>query len=294
MVEDYAAELHVVVASPPSVFDAAVIARTLYTGLGTAGWTLYVTGLGRRFPVRLLTESRLPAAVARERIILDRLPETRGRVYVVDPRGRPAWSLEEEPSVLLVDYAGLLRRALDAEPVSGAGFPSLTYEAATVIYEFFIRRRVPPPPSGERAHSEDPRTGAYLARKLLEALTVFDNYVVLEPSVVVYTLRRLYTSRGLILDPAGYRFDIDPVTGGIREEIEMRLYDKRLRPRGNVVAVFDGVVFRLMEDGRETYAVEIDSARGVACLAPGFCVGEAAGDASEGVGAFAQSGQGQA
>ena len=235
-------------------------------------------GLGRRLPLRLLTESRIPASIARQNIVLDRLPEPAEPSYIVDPRGRPAWEKPKAPSLLLVDYSGAMRRLYNAEPVAGASLPSLTYEAGTVVYEFFARRRVTPPPSGSNAYSKDIRAGLYLARKLLEALSVFDNYYVLEPSTVAYTLRRIYINRGLLLDPASYSIDVDPVTGEVREVVKLQVFTKRLSPVTHVVAKFDGKVVEVVEGEETVFRIEFDPPRMTACAAPGLCVTTAKSD----------------
>ena len=259
------------------MFDAAVIARTLYTGLGPKGWRLYIAGLGSRLPLRLITESRIPVRVAKTSIVMDTVPSGPGPVYVVDPRGRPAWKVDEEPGLLLVDYSDMLRRPLGAKPVSTLGAPSITYEATVAIYEFFVRRRLRPAPRGRNAFSPDPRRGSYLARKLLEAVSVFDNYVVLEPSVVAYTLKRVLLAQGLIVDPAGYRVEIEPLGGSVVERIELDVYDRRLKEKGRAEVVFNGSLVSVTCCGEELFRIEIDPERRVACSAPGLCVGESGG-----------------
>lgn len=257
-----------------------MVLRTLYTALGARGWRLHLIGLGGRLPPKLLAESRVPISVALSNIDEAVPEEVEGPVYAVDPRGEPAWRLEE-PGLLVLDYSGGLQKALGAIPVSGAGLPSLTYEAAAVIYEFFVRRRVPPPPTGEAAYSRDPRSGVYLARKLLEAITVMDNYVVLEPSVVVFTLRRVYLARGIYLDASSYRVEIEPREGRIREVIEADAYTKRYRLRGRVRAVYEGRMVSIEDWEGVAYRIELDAERRVACPAPGLCVGEGAGEPGE-------------
>ncbi len=252
------------------MFDAAVLLRTLYTAIGPEGWRLYISGLGGKLPLKLLSESRVPVSVATERVTVNKLPEPQGRVYVVDPRGIPAWSLEA-PDLLVIDYTGMARRLYSgATPVSAAGLPALTYEAAALIYEFVVRRRSWEP--DKTPFSRDPRQGLYLARKMLEAVTVFDNYIVLEPTVITYTLRRVYLSKGLLIDPEAFRIDVDPVSGTVREEVRLRAYNRRLKPKGCIVAKFDGFVL-LVEDWEGTaFKITVDAAHMKACAAPGLCV----------------------
>lgn len=262
-----------VIASPPSLFDVAVVARTLYTGLGPTGWRLHVVGMGRQLPLKLLTEARIPVVVARSNLIFDTIPSAgRGRVYAVDPRGRRIKENMEPPSMLLVDYSGALRSALDAEPVSALGTPMLAYEAAVLIYALYVKPRFRSIIEGKRAYSSDIRSGVYLARKVLEAIRVFDNYVLLEPSVIVHTLKRVLLARGMLLDPAEYIIEIDPIDGATRQRIEMKVYDKRLRERGHARAVFEDNTLTIECCNSVLFRIEVDAEHRRACSAPGLCV----------------------
>ncbi|KSW11971.1 hypothetical protein CF15_04040 [Pyrodictium occultum] len=261
------------VTTPPSIFDAAVLARTLYAALGTRGWKLTVIGMGRRLPLRLVTESRLPISVAKSNISMELASEPQEPIYIVDARGEPAWSMEP-PRTLIVDYGGAFASAFrGARRVRGLGLPSLTYEAVTLVYEFFIRRRSWRP-DYSRAFSRDLRSGLYLARKLLEALQVFDNYAVLEPSVVAYTLRRVYINKGIALDPEEATMNIDVVEGRVRQRIVLRAYSTRgLREAGRVEVLFDGENVEIRDHGGLAYRIVVDVYRRVACSAPGLCAG---------------------
>lgn len=268
----------------------AVIVRTLYTGLGPRGWVVSVTGLGGKQLHRLVAESRVPARIVASRVRLEAPPRIWGPVYVVDNRGRPAWELGDPPGTLVVDYAGFYQRSLEsATLVSAAGFPSKTYEAVAVVYEFFLRRRGWGPRVSE-AYSVDPRSGLYLARKALEALRVFDNYPLLEPNTIVYTVRRVYMRHGLLIDPDGYSIAIDPVEGRLREEIRLKAYTRRgLRERGIIEAVFDGERLEVRDWEGLRYRIVIDASAGRACAAPELCTGRGleeaeAGEPLEGLG----------
>jgi len=272
MIDDDAAKLHVIIASPPSLFEVSVVARTLYTGLGPRGWRLYAIGIGRRMPVKLLTESRIPVTVARSNIVLDKLPDVKATVFVIDPRGEPISRLGEKPRVLLVDYSGSLRGALGAKPVSGLGAPLLAYEAAVVIYAAYIREQSRRRISGDTAYSDDIRSGVYVARKVLEAIRVFDNYVLLEPSIVAHTVKRVLAPRGYVVDPTHYTVNIDPVEGKVLETIRLQVYDKKLREQGDARITYNGYIVSIECCGKLLYRIEVDPERGQACNAPGLCV----------------------
>ena len=271
---------HVVVASPPSLFDAAVILRTLYTGLGASGWCATIIGLGRRIPSRLVLESRVPVSVILGNVRLQAPGQIAEPAYIVDNRGVAAAELDA-PATLVVDYSGMLEKAWSGlQRVSGAGFPSLTYEAVVTIYEFFIRERSAAPSLEPR--SSDVRKGLYIARKALEALRFYDNYPLLEPNTILYALRRVYMSEGFIVDPRDYSIKINPVDGSVREVIEGQAYSRRgLRHVGRVTLVFDGYTLRVSDWRGEKYVVTVDPETGTACIAAGFCVEREAGRLEE-------------
>ncbi len=262
---------HVIVITPPSVFDAAVVLRTLYAGLGVKGWRLTIVGLGRRIPLRLIVESRAPVAVVRKNVTTE-LEEPGKPVYVVDPKGEPAWSLPP-PASLIIDYGGSYSfRLSDAQRVRSLGLNSLTYEAIGTIYEYWIRRLVGTESQTE-PYSRDVRSGVYIARKSLEAITVLDNYIVLEPSVIVYTLRKVYLNKRTIVDPETTSIRISHVDGALKEEIEATMYSaKNYSELGRIRIVYTRGVLEILDNQGLAYRIVIDPARRRACSAPGLCV----------------------
>ncbi len=262
---------HVVVITPPSVFDAAVILRTLYAGLGVKEWRLTIVGLGKRIPLRLVVESRTPVEVLRANVSTE-LEEPSKPVYVVDPRGEPAWSLPP-PSSLVIDYSGTYSSRLsEAKRVRSLGLNSLTYEAIGIIYEYWIRRLARTLPRSE-PYSRDIRSGVYIARKSLEAITVLDNYIILEPSTIVYTLRKIYLSQRAIIDPKTTAIRISHVNGLVREEIEATMYSaKGYSMLGSIKIVYTSGILEIMDNKGLAYRILIDPARRRACSAPGLCV----------------------
>lgn len=259
------------VITPPSVFDAAVILRTLYVGLGYKGWRLAIIGLGRKPPLRLITESRTPLEVIKNNVLTE-LREPENPVYIVDPRGKPA-KLLKPPSSLIIDYSGTFSSRLSsALRVRSLGLNSLTYEAIGVIYEYWIRASMNKAPTIQ-PYSRDLRSGVYLAKKCLEAVTTLDNYTLLEPSVLIYTLRKIYLEKRVIIDPALTSIRINHVEGALREEIEAPMYSARRYERvGAVRIIYSNGVLEVFDNNGLAYRVLVDVARMRACSAPGLCV----------------------
>ena len=276
---------HVIVITPPSVFDAAVILRTLYAGLGVKEWRLTIVGLGRRLPLRFIVESRTPVEVLRANVSTE-LKEPEQPIYIVDPRGEPAWSLPP-PRSLIIDYSGTYSSRLSkARRVRSLGLNSLTYEAIGIIYEYWIRRLTKGMPQ-VKPYSRDIRSGVYIARKSLEAITVFDNYIALEPSTIVYTLRKIYLAQRAIIDPKTTTIRISHVNGLAREEIEAAMYStKSYSALGSIKITYANGVLEIMDNKGLAYRILIDPARKKACSAPGLCISLNSGQELDGLNDF--------
>jgi hypothetical protein len=276
MVEGYG-ETHVILYTPPSHFDAAVILRTLYTGLGVnVAWKLHIIGLGRRLRPKLISDSRVPVRIALERLSLEEPDYSGGCVFVVDSRGKPVWQVEEKPSFIVVDYTSTsfneARVEACVERVSALGLPIPTYEAVAVIYATLIRPLYLTPRGSLDTFYTDARKAVYLARKLVEAMKTFDNYLLFEPNTIVYVLRKVYVEEGYILDPERYSITISPADGVVAEAITMAAYDRRMKLRGRVEVEIgrDSIVVRDWRGVR--FKFHIDRLRRLICVEEGGCV----------------------
>jgi hypothetical protein len=266
------ADVHVIVITPPSIFDVAVILRTLYAGLGPRGWRLTVVGLGSKLPLKLITESRTPVSIVRKNVST-LLEEPGEPIYIVDPRGSPAWQ-HPPPSSIVIDYSGSYSSKLSsAKRISSLGLNSLTYESIGIIYEYWIRRIPRQKHTSLEPYSKDIRSGLYIAKKVLEALSVFDNYVLLEPSVLAYTLRKVYIANRILLDPSSTEVRIDHIDGKVSETISIEAYSARnLRKIGQIILEYKEGVLDIYDIDGLAYRIIIDINRKQACSAPGLCV----------------------
>ncbi|BEP17082.1 hypothetical protein PYJP_04340 [Pyrofollis japonicus] len=271
MVEDNA-NVHVIIVTPPSVFDVAVILRALYTGLGPRGWKLTIVGLGNKLPLKLVTESRTPVSVVRENVST-LLEEPSEPIYIVDPRGSPAW-LHPPPRSIVIDYSGSYSSKLSsAKRISSLGLNSLTYETIGIVYEYWIRKIPQQRKISLEPYSRDVRSGLYIAKKALEALSVFDNYVLLEPSVLAYTLRKVYIANRILLDPSSTEVKIDHIEGKVLETISIEAYSARnLRKIGYITLTYREGVLEIRDIDGLAYRIIIDINRKQACSAPDLCV----------------------
>ena len=260
------------------MFDAAVIARTLYAGLGPGGWKLVVLGLGSKPPTKFVVEARLPVPIVQSYTVFGALPTSLPKpVLVVDPKGEPAWNVNvETPFTLVVDYTGSLRPSLGGYiPVSSLGSNMLTYEAIAVIYELLVSRRernlVEPSIEGLSV-----REALYLARKLLEALTIVDSYYHVDVNAVAYALRNVLLGRGLLADLENAVLEYEPAGPQYTYRLRVALYSVRgLEKRGHVEAVIDlynGFAEFRGPGFHATFA--LDAEAGTVCVDKGLCIGK--------------------
>jgi len=258
----------VVIYKPRSSFDVAVLARTLYTGLGPEHWSLVVVGRVPRS--KAIVESRVPVRLALERITflpdnvsLNKLEEP---VITADP-GRRDEPLAEKPRTIIACVGDCPEDAPARHGVLGSGDP--VYETIALLYAYYIRGSRPPCklPSRRPPGRMVPKA-LYLARKLLEAVEWFDNRLLLKPSVVAHSINKAVMEDGLLVDYAGWSLEGEAST---RQVIRLEVYTWRLRRLGEARAVFDSStrLFRVEGikplDGLE---VCLDPEHGRACIGP--------------------------
>lgn len=268
--------VHLVVVGPRSSFDAAVLARVLYGGLGLGEWR--VTIVGRVPRGKVLVESRVPFRVALERVrFVEKPPALPGDAVIVDP-GRRDPLLGKPPETIVVCVSSCVEGGV-RHGVLGSGSP--VYEAVALLYAYYIRGSRPqcrmpsrsPPPSLVQIH-------LYFARKLLEAVEWLDNHLVLKPSVVAHTLNKAVSHWGLYVDLLSWRVEGEQYT---RQVVEVEVYDHRLRRIGEGRVTLDTRerIVRVegvpLLDGAEFC---LDPEHGRVCLAPGECIGVGGGEPS--------------
>ena len=258
------------------MFDISTILRTLYAGLGPSCWRILITGI-KRLPIKVVSDSRVPVDVIKQNVILSgRLEDfIRKPLVIVDPRGKPAHLVGVDPKCILIDYRGVISSTLDEEGsirVSSLGLPSITYEAVGVIYELLIKRR-------KTIVSFEPRyrnirEAIYIARKLVEAVKMFDNYAVFEPNTIAYVIRRVYLGHKLLLDPVSTRLEISHLDGRVVEEVYMKAYSSYdLRDAGSVTVRLSENIVEIIEDGETVYRFYIDFTQNRVCIDKEYCVG---------------------
>jgi hypothetical protein len=278
MVEDHRDLYHFVIASPPDVFDAAILARTIYTSLGVHRWKLFIAGLGSKPPLRFILDSRLPLSVIKERLVFGAYPDhDYPTVLVVDPRGKPIDSVDldkRSPTLVVIDYTGSYVATLsDVQRVSALGLSVLTYEAVATIYALarkassLLRGRPSPVYEG----TLNLREAIYIARKLAEVLRIVDSYPFIDVNALGYVVRNVFLARKLLAEVDRAELEYRPAS--FRARLHIKLYSlKSLREAGSLELVIDNEAVELLEDRKPILRLHVDYDRRVVCIAKDLCL----------------------
>jgi len=235
-------DVAVVLAGVSSEFDAAVITRTLYAGLGANGWTIHVIPRKRLNMTRLIVESRVPVPIALKNIRVYRqneLPEQLAEPTVLVDPSTVSQNVPDYASLIICLDESMCGRFSTTQRVSILGLSNPVYEAIAILYISRIRRLTRTQYPTDKPREDVVGKLIYFARKCLEALASFDNYTVIEPSVLVFALRKALIDKGYLVDL--HRVEISFSLGYAIEKLYLDVYDaKTFRHLGLAVIVYDG------------------------------------------------------
>ena len=265
--------LDVVLVGVSSEFDAAVIARTLYAGLGASGWTVHVIPRRRLDLARLIVESRIPVPIALENVRVyrrNKFPEQLAEpLILVDPTAA-GQRIPNYSSLIVCLDKDVCDRFSAVQRVSVLGLSNPVYEAIAILYMSRIRRTTRARYPANKPEGDVVGKLIYFARKCLESLSSFDNYTVLEPSVLVFALRKALIDEGFLLDL--HRAEITFTFGHVVEKLYLDVYDsKTLRHLGLALLVYDSRNNTLHLSNIPIlgdYKLSIDVERKRVCLGP--------------------------
>lgn len=234
-------DVNVVLVGVSSEFDAAVIARTLYAGLGASGWKVHIIPKRRLSMTRLIVESRVPVSIALKNVRVYRkneLPHQLAEpIILVDP-STTSHSIPDYASLIICLDENLCSRFSTSQRVSILGLSNPVYEAIAILYISHIRRVARTQYPANKPREDVVGKLIYFARKCLEALASFDNYTVIEPSVLVFALRKALIGEGYLIDL--HRVEISFSLGQVIEKLYLDIYDaKTFRHLGLAMVVYD-------------------------------------------------------
>ncbi len=239
---------NIIVVDPPHEFDIAVLARALYGLIGTSFRVIVVSNRSISFR-RIVEFSRIPLHIAQSLIRILKEVKLSGATIVVDPNADvkatdiPCYDVMN----VVVDYSGRLSNISDRDVkimhVRGIGLNNKTYEALSIAYTLSKRcivRRVECVPKVQPYDIESIKLGMSIARKMLEAVNEFDNRLILEPSAICYSLRKILSKLNLFVEPREAFLLMDFQGGRSEERIVMDLYDRYMNRCGKAVVIMSG------------------------------------------------------
>ncbi len=244
----------VVYAYPEDEFYPAVILRTLYAALGLRDVAMYIIPRKRIRVDYVARYGRVPVELLKERVaiiqdphrVLELLKKSSLKILLLTSdiglnvqscSASLVEKLEMESTAIVIDELGILARAIaeDREllkrvlcSISKSRYGKLAYDAIGVLYHVCIKKiahkiEIPEQELGDLSLSEL----FYLMKHVLDSCKIIDNFLVVSPRALVYTLRHMFLNRGIFLDLVETKLMFDHVRGECVEEIVVDVYRSR-------------------------------------------------------------------
>jgi len=206
-------------------FQSAVITRFLYYSTGLEGIDLYVSGLKKIGP--FVRYSKIPIKVIKEKVKFD-IPD--GNFLLVHPKGKRLEEVDiKNYDGFLVDFSG----KIGGEAVRSLGISLLHYEAISLFARLFlVEKKIDIDLEGG-----DIRDKLYFARKILEGIEFMDNYYIISPRLLLFSLKNFEKKYGILVDLE--RTEIE-LSDKLVEKIYIKFYDYRLNEIDKDVIVLEG------------------------------------------------------
>jgi len=195
-------------------FQSAVITRFLYYSTGLEGIDLYVSGLKKIGP--FVRYSKIPIRVIKERVKFD-IPN--GDFLLVHPKGKRLEEVDiKNYDGFLVDFSG----RLEGEAVRSLGISLLHYEAISLFARLFLieKNKVE-----IDLKEEDIRDKLYFARKILDGIEFMDNYYIISPRLLVFSLKNFEKKYKILVDLEKTEIEL---SDKLVERIYIKFYDYKL------------------------------------------------------------------
>ena len=297
----------VIYAHPEDEFYPAVVLRTLYVATGLRDVSMYIIPRRRIKLDNIVRYSRVPVELFKEKIhivqdyitVLSQIRNSDSKILIItslpDIQFQSSLpicnydilgTVDSRSLVLIIDELGVLTRSLSEDeelrkrvlcisPRSRYG--KLAYDAIAVIYHLFVRRltvtvEIPEQELGDLDLSEL----FYLMRHILDSCKVIDNFLIVSPRTLVYTLRHIFLDRGVLVDLVETKLVFDHVNGSCIQEIVIDLYRSRtLEYLGRYTCTLRGRILEVPYLSRSgdvrLLKFYIDYERGRVCFSRDLC-----------------------
>jgi len=206
-------------------FQSAVITRFLYYSTGLEGIDLYISGLKKIGP--FARYSKIPIKVIKERIKFD-IPN--GSFLLIHPKGKRLEEVDiKKYDGFLVDFSGKVM----GEAVRSLGISLLHYEAISLFARLFL---VEKDKVDIDLKDEDIIDKLYFARKILDGIEFMDNYYIISPRLLLFSLKNFEKKYKILVDLE--RTEIE-LSDKLVEKIYVRFYDYKLNELDRDVIVLE-------------------------------------------------------
>ncbi|NPB00443.1 MAG: hypothetical protein GXO10_03615 [Crenarchaeota archaeon] len=279
--------LNIIYVEPADMFYPGVLLRTAYSALGDSLRKFLIISKRRLNIGDLARYSRLPIRKFREIVsIRNENVDMRPNIVVSSTGKVDEQTLEEIKKLrykneltILVDEHGTTENA-DAISFNTGLFRHPAYEAVSLLYMLYIRD-IPEISieysSYEVEESLDYGELIYFMRNISTSILFIDNYPILDPRTVVYTLRHVFRNHGLFLDIANVEIGLDYPNGRLIERILIDVYKyKNLEHVKSDEIRFDGHILDTLFISRKgkiiRLVLKIDPDRRRVCLRENICI----------------------
>ena len=229
------------------IFDIAVITRFIHysTGFKDIKLILRTSRLRKKDIISLIRYSRVPVEKFKSNVkvvsnfqdVLEILKNF-DKIFIVQPDEAAVHISKVNSCNLLVldlskdkELYKLLQEKLPNKIIKVYSIKSnmLHYETIAILYELLLRRRISIPEIPEHYVPNEVLSGIfYLSNKILEGIENISNFYIINPRVLIYTLRNIFQQHGYLIDAIETNIKFDHLNGIQYQEIKFKVFDKNL------------------------------------------------------------------
>ncbi|NPA69312.1 MAG: hypothetical protein GXO26_00735 [Crenarchaeota archaeon] len=289
--------LNIIYVEPEDIFYPGVLLRTAYSALGDSLRKFLIISRRRINIGDLARYSRLPLRKFNEIVsIRNENVDMRPNIVISPVACKVDESVlreieklrNEEKLTILVDERGIIKNT-DALFFNTGLFGHPAYEAVSLLYMLHIRE-IPKIFTEHFSYEveEDIDYGElmYFMRNISTSILFVDNYPILDPRTIVYTLRHVFRNHGLFLDIANVSIELDYPNGRVVERILIDVYRyKSLEYVRSDEIKFDGHILDTLFISRRGRIIrlmlKIDPDRRRICLRDSICISSGESESPE-------------
>ncbi len=278
--------LNIIYIEPRDIFYPGVLLRTAYSALGKSLNKFILISKRRINMGDLARYSRIPVPrfseivrICNEYVNINIQPD-----IVISSQARPDTSkigditkLKDKGELtVLIDETGTYDNNIPIYFRTGL-FNNLAYEAVSLLYILYIRDRSTFSKRVSTVQNVDYGELIYFMRNIASSITYIDNYPMIDPRTVVYTLRHVFRNHRMFIDISDSDIRIDYSTNSISERIKIDIYRyKDLQYIRSEYILFDGSILDtvFIDKNGDIIRIEfnIDPDKRTICVGDNLCI----------------------